>query len=63
MVLCVQYDEKFEADLAQGEPDPQILTVLRALTVSVLPLRHSFSLSMLIRARLRRSTIDSFDKL
>lgn len=34
MVLCLRYDDRFEADLVNGEPDGNILTVLRALTVS-----------------------------
>ncbi|GAA5883202.1 hypothetical protein JCM16303_007304 [Sporobolomyces ruberrimus] len=33
IILCVDYDENFDRDLAHGEPDSQILTVLRALTI------------------------------
>ncbi|GAA5839517.1 hypothetical protein JCM3766R1_003566 [Sporobolomyces carnicolor] len=34
MVLCLRYDDRFEADLVNGEPDGNILTVLRALTIN-----------------------------
>lgn len=37
MVLCVRHDDSFDSDLARGEPDPQILTVLRALAVRPVP--------------------------
>ncbi|GAA5927901.1 uncharacterized protein JCM15063_006030 [Sporobolomyces koalae] len=33
MVLCLKYDPNFDRDLQQGEPAPQILTILRALTI------------------------------
>ncbi|GAA6008829.1 hypothetical protein JCM11491_003798 [Sporobolomyces phaffii] len=33
-VLCAQFDPNFERDLATGEPDPSILTVLRSLTIT-----------------------------